>query len=101
MKSIIHPAVAAILLVSAFACCAFAGGEGDQRAKDKDVKTVKRYPQRTEMVEVTGSMIKRRVTVDVRGNVTELPLVIVDRNQIERSGSATLAGVLRKSSGVR
>jgi hypothetical protein len=47
-----------------------------------------------ELVFVTGSRIPRRIKVSCVGTVTYSPLRVMDREEIDRSGRLTTAGVL-------
>jgi hypothetical protein len=63
----------------------------------KTKKPAKTKAQKTQYVEVTGSLIKRPVGKNGQPIITESDLVIIGRDQIQLSGASTLSGVLNKT----
>ena len=62
---------------------------------NKEVKAAKKSDS-VEKTVITGSLIPQRVKAS-RIPVTASPVTIISQKDIERSGEATLAGVLRKN----
>ncbi len=63
----------------------------------KTKKPAKTKAQKTQYVEVTGSLIKRPVGKNGQPILTESDLVIIGRDQIQLSGASMLSGVLNKT----
>ena|SRR6266545_7871918 len=70
---------------------------GDQMKKEtkKEIKLEQKKNGGSETTVITGSLIPQKVKPN-RIPVTSSPVIIISRQDIERSGEATLAGVLRK-----
>jgi len=65
--------------------------------KPKLSKAAKAKAPKREAIALTGSNIKHDVARRGRIALTASPLVIIGREQIERSGATTVAGVLRRT----
>src|SRR2546422_144636 len=79
-----------------------AGGEGE--AKQGSKKEVKFEPKKKSETDrktvVTGSLIPQKVKLN-RIPVTSSPVIIIGRQDIERSGGSTVAEVLRRQGASR
>ena len=74
-----------------------AGDKGDTKKETKkEVKLdQKKKSEPEEKTLITGSLIPQKAKAN-RIPVTSSPVIVIDRNDIERSGAVTLAGVLKK-----
>lgn len=73
-----------------------AGDQGEvKKVTKKEVKLEQKKNGGSEATVITGSLIPQKVKPN-RIPVTSSPVIIISRQDIERSGEATLAGVLRK-----
>lgn len=91
-------------LLTSPACRSWAGDEKTQPPATKPaVSQVKKTaPQKDALVEITGSRIKQKVRRS--GHIAtsaSSPVLVVDREAIERSGASTIPGVLAKTIGHR
>src|SRR6266446_4206082 len=74
-----------------------AGDKGETKKETKKEVKVdqKKKSEPEEKTLLTGSLIPQKAKPN-RIPVTSSPMIVIDRAEIERSGQATLAGVLKK-----
>ena len=74
-----------------------AGDKGETKKETKKEAKLdqKRKSESEEKTLITGSLIPQKAKPN-RIPVTSSPVIVIDRNDIERSGAVTLAGVLKK-----
>ena|SRR2546427_6306296 len=74
-----------------------AGDKGETKKETKKEVKVdqKKKSESEEKTLMTGSLIPQKAKPN-RIPVTSSPMIVIDRAEIERSGQATLAGVLKK-----
>jgi|SRR5437773_9204221 len=74
-----------------------AGDKGETKKETKKEAKLeqKKKSESEEKTLITGSLIPQKAK-PTRIPVTTLPVIVIDRAEIERSGQATLAGVLKK-----
>ena len=74
-----------------------AGDKGETKKETKKEVKVdqKKKSESEEKTLLTGSLIPQKAKPN-RIPVTSSPMIVIDRAEIERSGQATLAGVLKK-----
>ena len=89
-------AVLAAFCVSSSAV--WAGDEAKEKVKPASTVPAQEKARKADKVIITGSNIPQKISKLDRTPLTASPVVIIDRQAIDRTGATTVAGVLSKQS---